>query len=216
MKSFLIGSLSLAMAMPALAGTPTVSSAASEKFGSATRLNYTAVARGGGARAGYGYRGAYGYHGGYHGYPYHGGYHYPYYGYRYPYYWGGGYWGGYYGYPYAAAIGYGLGIPLAYSAGYYAAAAPGYGYYGAPQGYYNGRIVADYQPGPTGPSGHSGRSGVSRSVQTALANQGFYHGSVDGLFGPESQQALAQFQQAHGLKVTGLIDPSSLKALAIQ
>jgi Putative peptidoglycan binding domain len=209
MKSLLIGTVSLAMTLPAFAGTPSVASAAGEKFGATTRLNYTAVARGAGARAGYrpGYAG-------YRGYPYHGGYYggrYPYYGYRYPYY-------GYYGYPYAAAFAFG--IPLAYAAGYYASAPyyyPNYGYgpgYGYSQGYYNGQIVAETAPGYRG-SNHSSGGSVSRSVQSALASQGFYHGSVDGLFGPESQQAMAQFQQAHGLKVTGLIDSSSMKALGL-
>ncbi len=212
MKSFLLGTLSLALTMPAFAGTPSVSSAAGEKFGASAHLNYTAVVRGApraGYRPGYGYRG-YPYHGGYYGHRY------PYYGYRYPYYWGGGYWGGYYGYPYAAAIGIGLGLPLAYSAGYYAGAAP-YGYgYSYPQGYYNGRIVADYQPGPTGPGGYSTRSSAARSVQTALQARGYYNGPIDGEFGPQSQQALAQFQQANGLKVTGLINSSSLKALDVK
>jgi len=206
MKSLLIGALSLAMTMPALAGTSRVSSAAGEKFSPAVQLNYTAVVRGAP-------RGAY--RAGYRGYPYYGGYYgrrYPYYGYRYPY-WGGGYWGGYYGYPYAAAQGFGLGIPLAYSAGYYAAAAPAYAY-AAPQGYYNGRIVTDSAPGRVGPT-NTGNS-AARSVQSALKARGYYHGGVDGEFGPQSQQARAQFQQANGLKVTGLIDSSSLKALSLR
>ncbi len=199
MKSLLIGTLSLALSLPALAAPSAVTSAASEKFGSTVRLNYTAVPRGAA-------RGAW--HGGnWHGGNWHG--HYPYYGYRYPYY-------GYYGYPYAAAFAFGL--PLAYAAGYYAAAPyyyPNYGYgpgYGYSQGYYNGQIVGETAPGYRGQS--SGGS-VSRSVQSALAAHGYYHGSVDGLFGPQSQQAMAQFQQANGLKVTGLIDSSSMKALGL-
>jgi hypothetical protein len=200
MKSLLIGTLSLAMTMPALAGTPTLSSAASEKFGQTARLNYTAVRSGayrGGYRPGYGYRG--GYRGGYYGR-----YRYPYYGYRYP----------YYGYPYAAAFAFGVGLPLAYSAGYYAGSDPYYGYYGGyQQPVYQGRIVTDSAPGNYAPST---ANTAARSVQTALQARGFYNGALDGEFGPQSQQALAQFQQANGLKVTGLINSSSLKALNLR
>jgi len=209
MKSLLVGSLTLAMSLPALAAPAAdTSAAAAAKFGPSVQLNYTAAPRAV-ARGAYGYRG-------YRGYPYRGGYwggRYPYYGYRYPYY--GGYYGGYY--PWATALAFGIGIPLAYSAGYYSAGYPyGYGYgYGYQQGYYNGQIVTETAPGYRG-SYHVSGGGVSRSVQQALTNQGYYHGAVDGLFGPQSQQAMAQFQQANGLKVTGLIDSSSLKALGLR
>lgn len=211
MKSLLIGTLALALAAPAFAGTPSASTVAPEKFGSDVPLNYTAVrtARGRavvapGAYGGRYARGYYGnryYRGGYYRGPY--GYRYGY-GYRYPYY------GGYYGYPYAAAFGFGVGLPLAYSAGYYAAG-PGYAAYQQPV--YQGQIVAETAPGHVAPS-TSGT--VARSVQAALQNRGLYNGPIDGQFGPESQQAVAQFQQANGLKVTGLINSSTLKALGLK
>lgn len=212
MKSLLIGTLALALAAPAFGGTPSVSTTATEKFGTSIPVNYTAVA---GARRGApvargayhgGYRrGYYGYRGGAYGggYYYRGGYRYGY-GCRYPYY------GGYYGYPYAAAIGFGFGAPLAYSAGYYAAA-PGYAAYQQPV--YQGQIVAESAPGRVAPS-TSGR--VARTVQAALQNRGLYNGPIDGEFGPESQQAVARFQQANGLKVTGLINSSTLNALGLK
>jgi peptidoglycan hydrolase-like protein with peptidoglycan-binding domain len=106
-----------------------------------------------------------------------------------------------------------IGPAIAYSAGYYAAAAPAYGY-GAPQGYYNGQIVAETAPGRIGQT--STGNSAARSVQSALQTRGFYNGGIDGEFGPQSQQALAQFQQANGLKVTGLIDSSSLKSLGLR
>lgn len=207
MKSLLIGTLALALAAPAFAGTPSVSTAARDKFGSSVPLNYTAVrgARGRAVVAPGAYRGQYA--GGYYGYR--GGYYRPYgyrygYGYRYPYY------GGYYGYPYAAAFGFGVGFPLAYSAGYYAAG-PGYAAYQQPV--YQGQIVAETAPGRVAPS-NSGTA--ARSVQVALQNRGLYNGPIDGEFGPESQQAVARFQQANGLKVTGLINSSTLKALGLK
>jgi hypothetical protein len=195
MKSLLIGTLSLAMTLPALAGTPTVSSAAGEKFSPTVRLNYTAVRSGayrGGSRAGYGYRGGY-----------YGRHRYPYYRYGYPFAFGFGFGYPYYGYPY---YGYYNDYP-----GYY-----GYnGYNGAYPGYavYQGRIVTETAPGRSAPSTSNS---AARSVQTALQARGFYGGAIDGEFGPQSQQALAQFQQANGLKVTGLINSSTLKALDLK
>ena len=215
MKSFLISTLTLALSAPAFAGTPSVSTAASGKFGSTVQLNYTAVAgaRGGravvapGAYGGRYARGAYGYCGPYRGGYYPGRYGYRY-GYRYPYY--GGYYGGYYGYPYATALAFGVGLPIAYSAGYYAAA-PGYAAYQQPV--YQGQIVAETAPGRIAPS--TGGT-AARSVQAALQNRGYYNGPIDGEFGPESQAAIARFQQANGLKVTGLINSSTLKALNLK
>ncbi len=217
MKSLLIGTLTLALGAPAFAGTPSVSTAASEKFGSDVPLNYTAVAgaRGGravvapgGNRSRYA-RGAYGYPGPYFGGYYPGRYGYRY-GYRYPYYGYGGYYGGYYGYPYATALAFGVGLPLAYSAGYYAAT-PGYATYQQPV--YQGQIVAETAPGRIAPS--TGGT-AARSVQAALQNRGYYNGPIDGQFGPESQAAVARFQQANGLKVTGLINSSTLRALNLK
>jgi len=53
------------------------------------------------------------------------------------------------------------------------------------------------------------------SVQTKLANQGYYHGQVDGVMGSGSMEAIRRFQADHRLPVTGKIDPKLLKALGI-
>jgi hypothetical protein len=212
MKSLLIGTLFLALAAPAFAGTPSVSTAASEKFGSSVQVTYTAVAgaRGRVAVAPGAYRGRYGR--GYYGYrgPYRAGYYPGRYGYRYGYGYRYPYWGGYYGYPYAAVFAFGVGLPLAYSAGYYAAA-PGYAAYQQPV--YQGQIVAETAPGRIAPS--TGGA-AARSVQAALQNRGYYNGQIDGVFGPDSQAAIARFQQANGLAVTGLINSPTLKALNLK
>lgn len=50
-------------------------------------------------------------------------------------------------------------------------------------------------------------------VQHLLANQGFYAGSVDGVFGPQTWQAVADFQSMSGLGVTGVVDAGTLSAL---
>jgi Putative peptidoglycan binding domain len=53
------------------------------------------------------------------------------------------------------------------------------------------------------------------SVQTKLANQGYYHGQLDGVMGSDSTEAIRRFQADHRLPVTGKIDPKLLKALGI-
>jgi hypothetical protein len=58
-------------------------------------------------------------------------------------------------------------------------------------------------------------SGLATAVQTELARRGYYHGSTDGVMGPESRQAIRKFQETERLPVTGLIDPSLLKALRL-
>ena len=50
-------------------------------------------------------------------------------------------------------------------------------------------------------------------VQHLLASQGFYAGSVDGVFGPQTWQAVADFQSMSGLGVTGVVDAGTLSAL---
>lgn len=43
-------------------------------------------------------------------------------------------------------------------------------------------------------------------VQTALRNAGFDPGTIDGQIGPRTQEALKEFQKAHGLTADGRLD----------
>jgi peptidoglycan hydrolase-like protein with peptidoglycan-binding domain len=52
-----------------------------------------------------------------------------------------------------------------------------------------------------------------RQVQQKLNDLGYHAGSVDGVFGPQTESALRQFQQARNLHATGHIDSSTLAAL---
>ncbi len=54
------------------------------------------------------------------------------------------------------------------------------------------------------------------SVQSKLAEQGYYHGQVDGIIGSGSIQAIRQFQADHGLPVTEKIRLQLLKILGIK
>jgi peptidoglycan hydrolase-like protein with peptidoglycan-binding domain len=52
-----------------------------------------------------------------------------------------------------------------------------------------------------------------RSVQDRLRQLGAYSGPVDGVWGDDSQVALQQFQQSHGLQVTGELNQATVALL---
>jgi peptidoglycan hydrolase-like protein with peptidoglycan-binding domain len=54
---------------------------------------------------------------------------------------------------------------------------------------------------------------MMRNVQQALQQQGFYHGQVDGVWGPGTQSAVRGFQQQHNLNATGQLDQDTLAAM---
>lgn len=61
---------------------------------------------------------------------------------------------------------------------------------------------------------YSGNS-TGASVQSALARSGFYRGAIDGQVGQQSSQAIANYQQSRGLRVTGNITYSLLRSLGL-
>jgi hypothetical protein len=88
----------------------------------------------------------------------------------------------------------------------YAAYYP-YPYYGPPY---------DYSYNQYGPAyDYQYWSNLAVSVQSKLAQRGYYHGPLDGVIGSDSRQAIRAFQAAQGLPVTGVIDPKLLNALGI-
>jgi len=56
---------------------------------------------------------------------------------------------------------------------------------------------------------------VVADVQAALQEQGLYRGEVDGLLGPLTRQALAEYQSSHGLYATETIDQPTLSSLGL-
>ncbi len=60
----------------------------------------------------------------------------------------------------------------------------------------------------------SSRSGTVRSAQLALNNQG-YNVSVDGQWGPNTQDAVRKFQAEKGIAQTGTLDGTTLDALGV-
>lgn len=57
---------------------------------------------------------------------------------------------------------------------------------------------------------------VVRKVQKKLNDEGYNAGPTDGSWGPGTQSALTQFQQAEGLRATGALDQDTLRALGIE
>lgn len=52
-------------------------------------------------------------------------------------------------------------------------------------------------------------------VQRRLARSGYYRGPQDGVWGPETQNALARFQQGRGLQANGQLNPATVAALGM-
>jgi putative peptidoglycan binding protein len=56
---------------------------------------------------------------------------------------------------------------------------------------------------------------VIANVQSALQEQGLYQGEVDGLLGPQTRAAIADYQSANGLAETAAIDQPTLESLGM-
>jgi len=56
---------------------------------------------------------------------------------------------------------------------------------------------------------------VIANAQAALQEQGYYHGEVDGLLGPLTRDAIANYQRDHGLYMTSTIDRPTLESLGM-
>jgi Putative peptidoglycan binding domain len=97
-----------------------------------------------------------------------------------------------------------FGAPYFWNAGYWY---PAWGY--NPNAYYawDGPIYAANNNLPP--------DQVIANVQASLQQQGYYHGEVDGLLGPETRGALAAYQRDHGLYETSAIDQPTLQSLGI-
>lgn len=57
------------------------------------------------------------------------------------------------------------------------------------------------------------RGDAVRELQQFLKDQGYYKGSVDGIFGPQTEAAVRAFQQAHGLTVDAIVGPQTWGAI---
>jgi len=97
-----------------------------------------------------------------------------------------------------------FGAPYFWDAGYWY---PAWGYDPGASYYFDGPIYAsspEYDPGQ-----------VVANVQSALQQQGYYQGEIDGILGPQTRAALAEYQSAQGLEPTGAVDEPTLETLGM-
>jgi len=108
-------------------------------------------------------------------------------------------WRGHYG----NNIVFAFGAPYYWNAGYWF---PAWGY--NPNSYYawDGPVYGYNRMPP---------DQVIANVQSALQQQGYYRGEVDGLIGPQTRGAIADYQRDHGLYTTSTIDQPTLQSLGI-
>lgn len=92
---------------------------------------------------------------------------------------------------------------------------PGMSYYYETPGvyYYSSLALA---PASFATMTYSPASSLDYAVQEALAELGYYYGPLDGIIGPMSRMAIANFQADYGLEPTGIIDEVLVDYLGIQ
>ena len=54
-----------------------------------------------------------------------------------------------------------------------------------------------------------------RQIQTRLKNWGYYTGSVDGIYGTQTKNAVIYFQRKNGLTADGVAGPATLSAIGL-
>ena len=57
---------------------------------------------------------------------------------------------------------------------------------------------------------------IVTAVESRLTQLGQYNGPGDGMYGPLVRDAVADYQIAHGLKVSGSLSPETLQSLGIE
>jgi Putative peptidoglycan binding domain len=97
-----------------------------------------------------------------------------------------------------------FGAPYYWDAGYWY---PAWGYDPGASYYFDGPIYA------SNPEMDPGQ--VVANVQSALQQQGYYQGEIDGVLGPQTRAALAEYQSAQGIEPTGAVDEPTLETLGM-
>jgi len=88
--------------------------------------------------------------------------------------------------------------------------------YGYDPGYYDsGAYQSDEYYGQNS-YGNANADSTVAAAQQQLAREGYYRGQIDGVLGPETRAAIAQFQTNHGLRVTGALTTDTLGALGLR
>src|SRR5689334_1603420 len=78
-----------------------------------------------------------------------------------------------------------------------------------------GALPAAAQPAPGLSYSQALNTPAVMQVQDRMRQAGLYSGRVDGVWGPDSQQALERFQQRNGLQVTGTLNQATAATLGL-
>ena len=73
--------------------------------------------------------------------------------------------------------------------------------------------LAQYAQAVTYRQGSTGEQ--VRIIQSKLKNWGYYDGTVDGIFGSRTAEAVKYFQRKNGLTADGIVGPATLRALGM-
>lgn len=114
-----------------------------------------------------------------------------------------GWWNNYYGGQIVFVTVYSQPFPFYFDAGYWY---PAWGYYADAYYPYDGPIYSydDLPPDE-----------IIANVQTELYNDGYYDGPIDGILGPDTRAAIADYQADYGLTVTATIDEPTVESLGL-
>lgn len=85
-------------------------------------------------------------------------------------------------------------------------------------GYYpyaNSSYLYDYYPGDYYTSSDQYSDSTVSAAQAQLASQGYYHGAIDGVLGPETRDAIRRYQRDHGLSASGVLTAATLQSLGV-
>jgi N-acetylmuramoyl-L-alanine amidase len=74
---------------------------------------------------------------------------------------------------------------------------------------------SNYQPVYAAVYSQGSSGSTVRTIQQKLKNWGYYKGSVDGIFGSKTKEAVKYFQRKNKLTVDGKAGPKTLKAMGI-
>lgn len=59
------------------------------------------------------------------------------------------------------------------------------------------------------------RGQIVKTIQTKLKRWGYYNGSLDGIFGTQTKNAVMYFQRKNGLTVDGIVGSATAKAMGV-
>jgi hypothetical protein len=88
-------------------------------------------------------------------------------------------------------------------------------WYGYPDDFYAYGYPYDYDDEPVYMAPADPGDATVTAAQTELARLGYYHGSIDGIFGPQSRAAIAAYQTARHLRLTRTLTTETLQSLGV-